>query len=119
MSNQISWHVELQIKQGQIDALRALTSEMVESTKNESGALIYERFISEDGQVVHVFERYIDSTAAIEHLVAFGKRYGERFAALVDRKRFTVFGVPSVELKQILDRFGAAYFVPFAGFSRV
>jgi Alginate export len=35
MSNQISWHVELQVKPGQLDPLRALTNEMVESTKTK------------------------------------------------------------------------------------
>ena len=43
---------------------------MVESTKSELGALIYERFISEDGRVVYVFERYIDSPTAVTHHTA-------------------------------------------------
>ncbi|MFM9888866.1 MAG: putative quinol monooxygenase [Burkholderiales bacterium] len=119
MSEQISWHVELQVKPGQIDALRVLTREMIESTKRESGVLIYERFMSDDGQVVHLLERYVDSTAAAAHLVAFERQYGERFASMVDRKRFTVFGTPSVELMQILDRFGARYVASFAGFSNI
>lgn len=119
MNNQISWQVELQIKPGQLDALRALTREMVESAKGESGTLTYERFISEDSQVVYVLERYIDSTAAVTHLKAFVSTYGERLAKTIDRKQFNVFGTPSVELKEVLDRFGAAYFSPFAGFSRL
>jgi len=92
---------------------------MVQSTQRESGALIYERFISEDKRVVHVFERYVDSPAAVTHLQAFGTMYGERFARLVNCKRFTVFGTPSYELRQMLDRFGAVYFPRLAGFSRV
>ena len=72
MESQVSWHVELQVKPGQLEALRALTTEMVESTKSELGALIYERFLSEDQQVIHVFERYIDSAAAVAHLASFG-----------------------------------------------
>lgn len=119
MSDQVSWHVELQIRPGELRAFRALTAEMVEATKSEVGALIYERFISDDGQVVHVFERYLDSAAAVAHLIAFGKRYGEKFAKMVDRKRFTVFGMPSLELKQILDPLGATYVSHLAGFSRV
>jgi quinol monooxygenase YgiN len=119
MSDQISWHVELQVKPGQLGTLRTLTSEMVESTKSEVGALIYERFISDDSQVVHVFERYIDSAAAVAHLVAFRKMYGERFAKMVDRRRFTVFGTPTPELKEILDPLGAKYVAAFAGFSRI
>lgn len=119
MSDQISWHVELRVKPSQLGALRALTSEMVESTKREVGALIYERFISDDSQVVHVFERYIDSAAAVAHLIAFRKMYGERFAKMVDRRRFTVFGTPTPELKEILDPLGAEYVAAFAGFSRI
>ena len=119
MSNPISWHVELQVKPGQLKDLRALTGQMVESTRTEPGALIYERYISDDHQIVHVFERYVDSSAAVAHLTAFGKMYGERFAKLVDRKRFTVFGTPTVELKKILDPLGATYVAAVAGFSRI
>lgn len=118
MDKQISWHAELGIKSGQLDALKALTNEMVESTRFEPGVLIYERFISEDGHTLQVFERYTDSAAAIEHLMAFEEKYGDRFAAVVDRKRFTVLGTPSFELRSRLDRFGATYFAPCSGFSR-
>jgi quinol monooxygenase YgiN len=119
MSDHISWHVELQVKPGQLDALRTLTSEMVESTKSEPGALVYERYLSDDRQTVHVFERYVDPNAAVAHLTAFGKLYGERFAKIVDRKRFTVFGTPTAELKEILDPLGAKYAAALAGFSRI
>jgi quinol monooxygenase YgiN len=71
MQSEISWHAELQVKPGQFEALRALTAEMVDSTKSEPGALIYQRFLSEDRQVVHVFERYSDSAAAVAHLKSF------------------------------------------------
>ena len=119
MSNHISWHVELQVKPGQRDAFRAITSEMVESTKSEPGALIYERYLSDDGDIVHVFERYVDPNAALAHLTAFRRMFGERFSAMVDRKRFTVFGTPSVELKEVLDPLGATYVAALAGFSRM
>jgi quinol monooxygenase YgiN len=119
MNNHISWHVELQVKPGQLNALRTLTDEMVETTRTEPGALIYERYISDDQQTVHVIERYVHSDAAVAHLVAFGKMYGARFAQLVDRKRFTVFGTPSAELKEILDPLGATYVAALAGFSHI
>ncbi len=115
----ISWHVELQVKTGQLDALRALTNEMVESTRSEPGALIYERYISQDRQTVHVYERYADADAAVAHLIAFGKAYGERFGKMVERKRFTVFGTPSAELKAMLDPLGATYAAALAGFAHL
>jgi quinol monooxygenase YgiN len=119
MADQISWQVELAIKPGQLDNFRALTREMVEFTQAEAGVLIYERFISADGATVYVYERYADSAAAVAHLQAFRQHFGERFASLVERKRFTVFGAPSVALRAILDRFGATYFAFLDGFTVV
>jgi quinol monooxygenase YgiN len=88
MGEQVSWQVELAVKPGELDNFRALTEEMVESTRGEPGVLSYERFISADGQMVHVYERYVDSAAAVEHLRTFGRK------------------------------FGAVYLEPFGGFSR-
>jgi len=118
MADHISWHVELQVKPGHMAAFRALTREMVQATKAERGALIYERFIADDNEAVHVFERYSDSAAAVAHLRTFAQMYGKRFTDLVDRKHFSVFGTPTPELRQILDPLGARYFAPLAGFSR-
>ena len=64
MSDQISWHVQLAVKPGQIDNFRALTTEMVESASQEAGVLNYERFVSADGNFVHVYERYTGSDVA-------------------------------------------------------
>ena len=116
--DQISWCVELAVKPGELDNFRALTNEMVNSTMEEPGVLIYERFLSEDGKVVHLYERYADSSAAVTHLLAFQKLHGERFMKMVDRKRFTVFGSPSEALRNILNGLGATYATPLAGFSR-
>lgn len=119
MSDEISWHVELAVRPDALEKFRALTDQMVEFARNEAGVMIYERFISEDGVVVHVYERYSDSVSAEAHLEAFGKRFGERFASMVERKRFTVCGTPSDALRATLDAFGATEYVnPFAGFSR-
>jgi quinol monooxygenase YgiN len=115
MGDQVSWQVELAVKPGALDNFRALTAEMVESTRGEPGVLSYERFVSADGQVVHVYERYADSAAAVAHLRTFVRKFGGRFVGLVDRKRFTVYGNPSAELKGILDEFGATYLEPFGG----
>jgi quinol monooxygenase YgiN len=117
MGDQISRHVELTVKPGQIENFRALTSEMMESTRDEPGVLNYERFVSDDGKFVHVYERYADSAAAVAHLRKFGKNFGERFLTMVDRTRFTVFGTPSDELRGLLDGFGVTYLRPFGDFA--
>lgn len=118
MSNQISWHVELAVEPSRFDRFQDLTAEMVESTRNEAGVLCFERYVSDDRRVVHIYERYVDSAAAVEHLQRFRQKFAERFAAMVERKQFSVFGSPSQELKEHLDRYGATYFDPLDGFSR-
>jgi len=117
MSGEICWHVELLIKPGQLESFRTLTGEMVESARREPGVLSYQRFVSEDGKTVHVFERYANSDAALSHLQMFASTFGVRFQALVERKCFVVFGDPTAELKAALDGYGATYAKPFGDFA--
>ena len=56
-------NLELAIKPGQIDVVRNLILEMVESTQNEPGALMYEWSISDDESTIHSYDRYADSDA--------------------------------------------------------
>ena len=118
-SEHIAWQVELAINPTAMDDFQALTAEMVEFTRQEHGVLCYERFISADGKTVHVYERYADSAAATAHLLAFGQKFGQRFADLVQRKSFVVYGMPSNELSSLLDNFAAVYLKPFAGFNTI
>ena len=82
----------------------------------EVGWLSYQRFISPDGKSVHVYERYLNSGVALAHLTMFFQRFGARFASMVDRKAFTVYGAPSSELRKMLDQFRPQYFRPFGNF---
>lgn len=118
MTTQISWQVELAVIPGQLENFRTLTEEMVAYTQTEAGALIFERYVSEDGATVYVNERYADSAAAVAHLRVFGDRFSDRFDRMVKRKRFIVFGTPSDELRGILDGIGVTYMGLLAGFSR-
>ena len=113
MNGEICWHVELLIKPGQLESFRALTGEMVESARRELGVLSYQRFVSEDGKTVHVYERYANSTAALTHLEIFAKKFAKPFQDMVERKCFVVFGYPTAELKAALDGYGAIYLKPF------
>jgi quinol monooxygenase YgiN len=116
MSVDISWCVVLAIKPGQLDNFMKLTEEMVAFTRNERGVLSYQRFVSDDSKIVHAHERYVDSGAALMHLQSFGEKFAERFLSMVDRMRFTVYGTPGAELKELLDGFGAIYLSPFGDF---
>jgi quinol monooxygenase YgiN len=113
----VSWWVELAVKPDELANFEKLTAEMVASTRAETGVLAYQRFISDDRQAVHVYESYENSAAAVAHLRKFAAIFGERYASMVDRKRFSVFGNPSEELRSLLDGYGATYHEPFGSFA--
>jgi quinol monooxygenase YgiN len=98
MHDEISWQVQLAIEPARFDSFRALTNEMIESTRLEEGVLIYERFLSEDGWKVLVYELYANSEAAILHLRSFQEKFADAFGRLVKRDRFLVFGAPNGRL---------------------
>jgi quinol monooxygenase YgiN len=117
-NTQVSWVLEVAVKPDRLDAFRALMREMVASTRGEPGALGYEWFVNDDGGVVHLCERYVDSAAALAHLGAFGEKFAARFLAAVDPTRLTVTGTPNDEVKAALCGFGPTYLLPFGGFVR-
>ena len=118
MSNEVSWNLQLEVRDGGLDDARALMSEMVEATRSEPGAVGYEWFISADGAVCHINERYADSAAALEHLGAFGAQFAERFLGVFSPTALHVYGDPSADARAALAGFGAVHLDHFGGFRR-
>ncbi len=119
MSDAVSWVIELAVKDGQLDAFKALAGEMSEATQaDEPDATHYEWFIDADGKTIHICERYADSAATMVHLGNFGAKFAERFLACVDPTRLTVYGDPSAEVREALTGFGAVHMAQFTGFTR-
>lgn len=119
MSDTISWMLELNIKPGELDNMKALMKEMVEATRaNEPGALNYEWFISEDEKTCHIYERYANSAAVMTHLGNFGRNFAKRFVAVFEPTSQVVYGNPNDELRKVLAKAGAVFMGPLDGFSR-
>ena len=55
----------------------------------------------------------MNSRAALGHLTVFLERFNVRYAGMVKRNRFTVYGAPTAELRQMLDQFSPEYLRPF------
>ena len=119
MATEVSWMLELNIQPGREKDFRVLMNEMVTATRaNEAGTLNYEWSTSADGSVCHIFERYVDSAAAMIHLAAFGEKFASRFLEMLQPVRFVVYGSPSQEVKDALAGFKAVYMQPVGGFRR-
>jgi hypothetical protein len=117
METQVSWLLEVAVKPDRLEDFRALMEEMVASTRAEPGALGYEWFVSDDGGVVHLAERYANTAAALAHVGVFGERFAGRFLEAASPTRFTVMGTPSDDLKAALSGFDPVFLRPFGGFS--
>jgi quinol monooxygenase YgiN len=118
MGDHVSWSLEVAVKAGQLDEFKAVLAEMVESTRAESGALIYEWSIGDDSATAHAYERYADSTALLAHLATFGQKFAQRLLGAVDVTRFVVYGTPNAEAREGLSAFGPSYMAPLDGFAR-
>jgi quinol monooxygenase YgiN len=108
--------IQLTVKPAALAEFQALTREMVAATRSEPGAVCYERYLNGDGRTVHIYERYVDATAAVAHLKRFQGSFAAQFDALVDRGPVFVYGTVSDELRLLLDRLGAVYFDFLDGF---
>jgi quinol monooxygenase YgiN len=118
MSDNVHWVIEVNIKDGQLDAFKALANEMSKATKAEDGTLAYEWYISDDGKHCHIYERYADSAAAMVHLANFGAKFAERFLACGEPGRFVVYGNANDDVRAGLAPMGAVHMSQIAGFVR-
>ncbi len=119
MSEAVSWLFTVNIKDGQLDAFKALVDEMSATVQaNEPDTHIYEMFLSEDGKTCQVYERYANSAATLAHLGNFGEKFGEKFMATVDPAGVLVFGDSSKDVREALVPFGAVHYALIGGFAR-
>lgn len=119
MKNNIAWVFELTLKEGKLEELKKVMAKLSEiAEKEEEGTLNYEWTLSQDGKKCHVYERYIDSEAAVLHLNKLIANNVDKVMALGDITYFIVYGNPSEECRKILDGLGAVYMEFIGGFSR-
>ena len=119
MSTNVFWLLALNVKEGKSEELKKLMGEMVDATnKNEPDTLNYEWFLSDDGKICHLYERYKDSAAMLTHLKNFGENFAERFMGCLEPTGFTVYGNPDAGVKEALAAFSPVFLPPSAGFIR-
>ncbi len=119
MSNNISWLLALNVKEGQFENLKKLMGEMVDFVnQNEPDTSNYEWYLSDDEDTLHIYERYNDSAAVMTHLKGFGENFAERFMGCLEPTGFTVYGTPGADVKEALAAFAPVYMSQANGFAR-
>jgi quinol monooxygenase YgiN len=119
MSGEVFWLLELNVNLGRENEFRSLMAEMVAAAEtNEPRTLTYLWNLHADGTMCHIYERYADSEAALEHLRNFQEKFASRFLDVLAPTRFVVYGSPSDELKEALTGFLPFYMHQVGGFAR-
>jgi quinol monooxygenase YgiN len=115
----VTWLFELAVRDGRAADLQALMAEMVAGTRrDEPGALDYEWFLTEDGQRLHILERYADAAAAMTHLANFGALHMKRFFDVLAPERITLYGAVDDAVRGALAQLRPAALRRADGFSR-
>ena len=119
MASEIAWLLEMEIKEGRRQDLEALIGDLTENTEaNEPGTTGYVWWINDEGTLGHLFERYVDSEAALVHLETFSERFADRYMPLVGALRVWFYGTPSPELERAMAVMKPLYMRRAGGFTR-
>jgi quinol monooxygenase YgiN len=118
MADDLYWIFTLKVQPGRFQEFRALVAQIVADSAREPGTLAYQYSACADENTVHIFERYRDSDAFVQHVEQTFGAYAERFLALVTVTSLVVYGNPDANARRALDSFGAAYMTLFDGFAR-
>jgi quinol monooxygenase YgiN len=118
MAENIYWVIELAVNPGRFEDLKTLVADLLEANRKEVGFLTQELAISDDRQVCHIYERFQDSAAIMNHLQSFGANFATRFFEILKPTRFVIFGTPSVEVKNALAESNPVYMAPLGGFRK-
>jgi quinol monooxygenase YgiN len=115
-SNEVFWRIELEVLPGKLEEFRALVKELIDSSEQEPGTLVYDWFFDQANRICHTYEHYCDSDAVIAHATTFGKSFAERFQLCCRQTGLDVYGAPNEAAKALLDQYNARYFAKWQGF---
>jgi quinol monooxygenase YgiN len=118
MNENVYWVIELAVNPGRFEDLKTLIAELLEANRKEVGFLTCEFAISDDRQVCHIYERFQDSAAIMNHLQLFGANFATRFFEILKPTRFVIYGTPSVEVKNALAASNPVYMASLGGFRK-
>jgi quinol monooxygenase YgiN len=115
-SEQVYWVFTVTVDQ--IDKFTPLIPKLVAATEKEPGALQFEFNIGDDQKTVDIFERYMDSKAALFHQAESFGPFATEFFAVAKLTRWVIYGTPSDEFKKANADFHPIYMTAFDGFVR-
>lgn len=114
----VNYIIELKLREGFDREFLTVMRSMVAATGKETGTLIYEWYLDEDGSSCHIHEMFADTAAYKQHSDTFGKRFAKQFLACVEIQGVTVYGRPDATAREMLAGLGPVYYRGIGGFRR-
>jgi len=111
--------VNLEIKDGQIEAFKSIAQSMTEGSRLEPGTLGYEWFAAADGKRFRLVEGYADAGAVEAHFMGpVVQEWVPKLAAVCKVEALEIYGDPGPKVTEMAAGFGAAVFQYWMGIDR-
>ena len=117
MTDNIYWILKAEIKNGNLDELKRLAEECCEITKTEPGVMVYEWSIAEGLEILHIYERYLDSDAAMAHMANLSEKL-PKLMDLVNVTEIECYGKASSDFREAAKDFPIVYMENLCGFRK-
>ena len=119
LAGPVTWTIECSIDPADLPQVRQLAAHLSHlCLHQEPDNHGYEWSVDPSGSIVHIFERYADSQAAMVHIRLFEEQFADRFRALLRPVRVVLIGSPSAELRAALAAFSPLVLESLVGFHR-
>ena len=99
----------LKVREGQLERFKQQAAEMMRQTKEkDTGTLVYDWFLSNDGTECEVREAYVSADDLVDHAFHVREARDALFAESAYDHRMAFYGEPSPRLAEFVDKIGVS-----------
>jgi len=99
----------LKVREGQLERFKQQAAEMMRQTKEkDTGTLVYDWFLSNDGTECEVREAYVSADDLVDHAFHVREAREALFAESAYDHKMAFYGEPSPRLAEFVDKIGVS-----------
>ena len=113
--SQFEVRARLKVRDGQLEGFKRQAAEVMrQAREKDTGTIVYDWFLSNDGTECEVREAYVDADALVEHAFNVREARDVLFAEFAYDHKMAFYGDPSPRLVELVNKFGvnATWFTP-------
>jgi quinol monooxygenase YgiN len=113
--SQFEVRARLKVRDGQLEGFKRQAAEVMrQAREKDTGTIVYDWFLSNDGTECEVREAYVDADALVEHAFNVREARDVLFAEFAYDHNMAFYGDPSPRLVELVNKVGvsATWFTP-------